>query len=267
MAPKHRPELSPRQEAFARAMIAPGCPGPGAAYKAAGYSVRGTQRTVIARAQRVANLPQVVARVEALRAAAAAAATWSATDVLKRWIDMLEADPTELSKTVRYCCRHCHGIGHAFQWRHEREYAEALAETLDRNTALDAARKPTKPLPTDEGGYGYDRTRDPVSGCRECDGLGEGDDVFVADMRSVSRQARMLYAGAERTKYGVKVVMHDQAAILRDLAKYLGMFVDRVKVGGDSGNPVPLQTAIIPEGMDAIEASRLYKAALGSASK
>ena len=47
----------------------------------------------------------------------------------------------------------------------------------------------------------------------------------------------------------------------------LAQIVDRVKVGGDPGNPVPLQTAIIPEGMDAIEASRLYKAALGSASK
>lgn len=267
MAPKHRPKLSPRQEAFARALSSPDCAGPLAAYKVAGYAATGTVRTQSTLAMRVANLPQVVERVAELRAAAAAAATWGSTEVLKRWIDMLEADPTELSKTVRYCCRHCHGIDHAFQWRHEREYAETLAETLDRNTALEAARKPTKPLPTDEGGYGYDRTRDPASGCRECDGLGEGHDVFVADMRSVSRQARLLYAGAERTKYGVKVVMHDQTAILRDLAKYLGMFVDRVKVGGDPANPVPLQTAIIPEGMDAIEASRLYKAALGSASK
>lgn len=267
MAPKHRPKCSPRQEAFARALSSPDCAGPSAAFRRAGFSTRGSAGTIAAHAQRVANLPQVVERVAELRAAAAAAATWGATDVLKRWIDMLEADPTELSKTVRYCCRHCHGTGHAFQWRHEREYAEALAETLDRNTALEAARKPVKPLPTDAGGYGYDRTRDPVPGCRECDGLGEGDDVFVADMRSVSRQARLLYAGAERTKYGVKVVMHDQAAILRDLAKYLGMFVDRVKVGGDPANPTPIQTAIIPEGMDAIEASRLYKAALGSASK
>lgn len=267
MAPKHRPKCSPRQEAFARALMSPDCAGPSAAFRLAGFSTRGNPTTIAAHAKRVANLPQVLARVEELRAQAAAAATWSATDVLKRWIDMLEADPTELSKTVRYCCRHCHGVGHAFQWRHEREYAEALAAALDLNTTLAAVRKPVKPLPTDEGGYGYDRTRDPVPGCRECDGLGEGDDVFVADMRSVSRQARLLYAGAERTKYGVKVVMHDQTAILRDLAKYLGMFVDRVKVGGDPANPVPLQTAIIPEGMDAIEASRLYKAALGSASK
>lgn len=267
MADAHRPKCSPRQEAFARAMVAPGCTGPLAAYKAAGYAATGTVRTQSTLALRVANLPQVVARIEELRAQAAAAATWSATDVLKRWIDMLEADPTELVRPVRYCCRHCYGAGHLFQWRHEREYAEALAEALDRNAALAAMRRPTKPLPSADGGFGYDQTRDPVPGCRECDGLGNGEDQFVADIRKVSRQARLLFAGTKRTKYGVEVLMHDQAAIARDLAKYLGMFVDRVKVGGDPANPTPVITAAIPEGMDAIEASRLYKAALGSASK
>lgn len=247
-------------------MVDPGCTGPSDAFRRSGFSTRGGPKSIAAHAQRVANLPQVVARIAELRAQAAAAATWSATDVLKRWIDMLEADPTELVRPVRYCCRHCHGIDHQFQWRHEREFADALAAALDANAILENNRRPTKPLPTADGGFGYDQTREPVPGCRECDGLGEGPDVFVADMRKVSRQARLLYAGAKRTKYGVEVLLHDQTAIARDLAKYLGMFVDRVKVGGDPANPTPI-TAAIPEGMDAIEASRLYKAALGGASK
>jgi hypothetical protein len=42
----------------------------------------------------------------------------------------------------------------------------------------------------------------------------------VADTRKISSP---LYAGAERTKYGIKVHMRDRDAALTNLARYLGM--------------------------------------------
>mgnify|MGYP006913697178 FL=1 len=47
---------------------------------------------------------------------------------------------------------------------------------------------------------------------------------MIQDTHNLSPQARILYAGAEETRYGVKVKMHDQLAALVKVADHLGMF-------------------------------------------
>jgi phage terminase small subunit len=48
-----------------------------------------------------------------------------------------------------------------------------------------------------------------------------------------------------------RVKLHDAHAALRDLARILGMFVDRREISGPQGRPVPLQTLFFDESTSA----------------
>ena len=48
--------------------------------------------------------------------------------------------------------------------------------------------------------------------------------VALADTRRLSPAAAALYAGAEQTKYGLKVHMHDKLAAMEKLFKHLGLY-------------------------------------------
>ncbi|WP_239379212.1 terminase small subunit, partial [Pseudomonas aeruginosa] len=50
--------------------------------------------------------------------------------VLKRYWEIATADPNELVQYRRLCCRHCWGVGHAYQWT-EAEFERAQAEADD----------------------------------------------------------------------------------------------------------------------------------------
>lgn len=75
----------------------------------------------------------------------------------------------------------------------------------------------------------YDSEREPNPACSACLGQGVGS-VHVKDTRKLSRAARRLYAGVKKTKDGIEVKMQDQGAALANVAKHLGMFVDRSEV-------------------------------------
>lgn len=159
--------------------------------------------------------------------------------VLSRWWEIATANPNELIHTRRLACRHCHGIDHKYQWEDEEEYTEELRKALD--TAERESKRLDKPveavIPTDEGGYGYNKIADPHKDCPKC--LGEGGlDVHVEDTRKLEGGAKLLYAGVKTTANGIEVLMQDQAKALEQVARHLGMFKDKLEVGGMDGSPL-----------------------------
>lgn len=159
--------------------------------------------------------------------------------VLRRWWDLATADPNDLVQYRRINCRHCFGEGHAYQWIDGAEYEEACAQA-ERNERGRRIRDPNgDPLlpPSDAGGYGYERTLDPNPSCPKCHGEGISE-AFVADTRNLRGPAKLLYAGVKVTKDGVEVKMHDQLKALDNVAKHLGMFIERAEVTGKDGGPI-----------------------------
>jgi phage terminase small subunit len=158
-----------------------------------------------------------------------------ADDVLRHWHDIATADPNELIHVRRICCRHCHGTDHQFQWRDEKEYQEAVQR------AVDAAKKDEEPrIPSDAGGYGYHKLREPNPQCPYCWGEGHME-VHVADTRTLSPKAKLLYAGVKQTRDGLEIKMRDQDKAMENVARHLGMFIDKKEVTGPNGGPIQTQ--------------------------
>lgn len=153
--------------------------------------------------------------------------------VLKRWWEIATADPNELVSYRRVCCRHCFGVGHEYQWTDEQEYLRAVQ--LAQKDAAEADRPAM--LPSDEGGYGFDRTLRPHPKCPKCKGEGQGE-VFVNDTRDLPITAKPLYAGVKVTKDGLEVKLQDQGKALENVARHLGMFNDKKTLLGPDGGPL-----------------------------
>lgn len=157
--------------------------------------------------------------------------------VLRRYWEIATANPNELVQFRRVCCRHCFGKDHAYQWVDAAEYERAMAHELRQ--AEEEGRAAS--LPTDEGGYGFDRTLRPHPKCPKCQGEGYGE-VFANDTRDVSPAALALYAGVKQTKEGFEVKLNDQVSALRDVARHLGMFKEKVELTGKDGGPLEVKS-------------------------
>lgn len=182
-----------------------------------------------------------------------------ATDIAKIWSSLALADPAELVQHYRCACRYCYGIDHEYQWRSPREYREAFKEAVfkafskeeDRRTALlggiDTDLDPR--LPTDQGGFGYKNTMQPNPNCPEC--AGEGEELTrMADIRTLSPAARLLYDGVEETAQGKRIKLRARDKALDNLAKHLGMFAG--KVDPEETNPLSSLVARIMEGSTSV---------------
>jgi hypothetical protein len=104
--------------------------------------------------------------------------------VLERLWMIATADPNELSLHRRVCCRHCFGKDHAYQWDDEAEFDDATAKAMKTKGAM---------LPTDEGGYGFDKTERPRPKCPKCKGEAGGPaagNSAVGNQSSVVRRVR-----------------------------------------------------------------------------
>lgn len=174
------------------------------AYIRAGYSPEGAGPSAHALLKNPKVKDAIAERMEELAVAASITPEW----VVGQWAKIAKADPNALMQVRRVCCRHCHGYGHQYQWT-EAEYSAAVDRAVDSG----------KPAPDGMGGFGFDPKTEPHPDCPECGGLGI-EDVHVADTRKVRSP---LYAGAERTRNGIKVNMRDQDAAVANLARYLGM--------------------------------------------
>lgn len=163
-------------------------------------------------------------RMEELAVAAGITPEW----VVAQWAKIATADPNGLVQVRRTCCRYCYGFGNQYQWT-EGEYAAAVDKAVDSG----------KPAPDGMGGFGFDPKASPNPDCPECGGLGFAD-VHIADTRKLRGDARALYAGAERTRNGIKVTLRDQDKARDNLARYLGMLKDRTEISGPGGGPIPM---------------------------
>lgn len=151
------------------------------------------------------------------------------TQALQAFMDIATADPDELTGLRIGACRYCWGDGHNYQYRHEREYLEALAEAEQKGE--------DHKLPMPDGGFGYNRTRPPHPECTECDGLGEQYFAPI-DTSKISPSAKALFQGAKPTQAGIQILVADKAKALENAAKIVGAFTDRLHVTGDLATKV-----------------------------
>ena len=166
----------------------------------------------------------IAERMEECAVAASITPEW----VVAQWAAIARADPNALVQVRRVCCRHCHGYGHQYQWT-EAEYSAAVDRAVDSG----------KPAPDGMGGFGFNPNAEPHPECPECGGEGT-EDVHVADTRKLRGSAKVLYAGAKRTRNGIEILTRDKDAAVANLARYLGMMVDKKEFSGPGGGPIPL---------------------------
>lgn len=196
----------------------------------------------------------VIAQV-AERARPAVELIYDKIQVFAHWQDIALADVTNVITHRRVCCRWCHGTGHHYQWRDQDEFARKLAEVMDANNARKRMRPPQRQedLPTDAGGYGFRFNAKPHQDCPRC--LGEGlSDVLLKDFDQLDQRHRRLIKSVEIKKDGsIKVHVHDQAAALTNMAKTLGMLVEKFQLTDGKGDDI---LPALP--LDQTEASRKY---------
>lgn len=207
---KPEPQLTPKQQRFVDEYLID-LNGTQAAIRA-GYSVR-TANEQAAQLLAKLSVQQAVAEAQARRQQRTEI---TADRVVREAWNILTADPRELVQVKVGCCRHCWGEGHRYQ-RTLAEYNHDHAEWLEKNRA--GAQGDWE----EQGGIGYDSLRPPHPECPECSGDGYSR-VVLSDTRKISPAAAALYAGAEQTKYGLKVLMHDKVAVMEKLFKHLGLY-------------------------------------------
>lgn len=175
--------------------------------------------------------PAVAAAIAAARSERSARTEITADKVLQRWWEIANADVNDLVQFRRVACRFCHGVEHAYQWIDQREFNRAMADYFARmaeGQAVANAATVVAGAPTDEGGYGFSPKLDPVKTCPHCFGEGAGE-VHAVDTRKLKGAARHLYAGVKVTQSGFEVKLHDPMKALDNVARHLGMFVDKVE--------------------------------------
>jgi phage terminase small subunit len=150
--------------------------------------------------------------------------------VLKYWWDIATADPNEIVEYRRDNCRHCWGTAHGHQWADEEEFNQAMVRhQRDEDKATAAGKRFNREPPDGAGGFGFVKSREPNPSCPQCDGDGIGY-VHIHDTRRLSVAARRLYAGMKEGKEGIEAKMHSQEKAWDNIAKFMGMFKERVEI-------------------------------------
>jgi|GEM_PF-2646053 len=209
--------------------------------------------------------PHIQAAISTARRLRAARVRVPQDYVLRRWLDIEQADPREIVEHWKVPCRNCWGIDHHSQYndheweqyaakrRAQRRYLEIKARDMD-----EAERESWINLELgdeERGGPGYTVLKDPMRGpdfvefwaqhaarldkimpawaasnsdhtCPACYGLGIPFIVFH-DTRTLSPAAAALYCGVKQSKDSFEIQLRDQDEIRTLLAKHLNYFVER----------------------------------------
>lgn len=223
-------KLTDKQEKFALAL---GMEGKSQieAYRLAYHTGKMAEKTIYTTACKLAKQPKIAARIAELRQEkrddAAAATSFDVVKLLETYIAIAFVDPNELIATRVGACRHCWGVGGAYQWK-EREYMQAVA---DWECACDRRKpgEPEPPMPDPSGGFGYRFTAAPNPDCDGCEGEGIHR-VVPMDTTKLSPGAKLLYRGVQQTKDGIKVLFRDQDKALDQVGRILGAYDDKLRL-------------------------------------
>lgn len=251
--------LTLKQEAFARALVETG--NRALAYRRAyGIPVNTKPAWIWKAASELAAQPHVRAMVAKLMEAAASATVANKAQLIKFLWDRIHADRREVINYVRRCCRCCHGINHQHQWVDEDEFTVALDAWTKNVDPVDGSSE--EPMPSAEGGYGFDPHREPEVTCtsKDCMGDGHGKTV-IADTTKLEGAAALIYEGVKETSQGIEIKLADRNTDIAQLAKLLGWSIDKVE-GSLNTNPgsLPDEAYNIPSTATPEEASRKYLA-------
>lgn len=221
--------MTPKEEQFAQAVVAFG--NLSRAYReSADVSPTTHPATVWQHASRMASLPHIARRIDELRAAALERTTVNHAVALQYAWDVATADPRAISYKWDASCRHCHGEGFKFQWRDVEEFT----------AACEAAALARKPLPSFDGGVGYDAHVAPNAMCPHCLGAGERH-TWYCDPRTLTGKEALLYAGP-CPKTGLPLC-RDQDAAWERVCRLMGWNKETVKaperVSEDTGPMTP----------------------------
>lgn len=170
---------------------------------------------------------------------------------LNSLIDVVTADPDELTGVRTGCCRYCHGVGHYYQWRTEREWEEAVKR----------AEKHGDPLPEVTGGYGYNHTLPPDPECPECNGTG-AEYYAPRDTSKLTPGARALFAGVKPSNNGPLILVRDRDKAQEMINKIIGAYVEKIDVTGSVSVAKPDLT-----GLTATDAAATYAAFVAGVDK
>jgi phage terminase small subunit len=179
---------------------------------------------------RLAARTDIANRIGKLRAEALQHSQVEVVEMIHDLVDIIRADPNELSRSVVVNCRRCHGIGHEYQWIDGAEYAAACDVVEQENEARVRMNQRPRKLPSMEGGFGFDGMGDPAPMCPRCKGAGELH-VIIADTTKVSPQARKLYKGIRVKSNGDReILMHDQMQARDQLHRLVGAYKDSLSI-------------------------------------
>jgi phage terminase small subunit len=188
--------------------------------------------------------PSIAAKVKAAMDERAARTQVTQDYVVHRLQDMVEADPREISRIERRCCRYCWGRDNRYQFTHaelQMSRAEYERKLIKDDPSLDDERfrleEKMEEFDT-RGGGGFDPKADPNPKCQECGGEGVEEVVF-GDARELSAGGRLLYAGTKKTEKGIEVKTHSRFEALKMLGQHLGMFTTKIRHSNDPDNPMP----------------------------
>lgn len=179
--------------------------------------------------------PDVQVMIQAARDDLAREVKFGAMEVLREWVDIATADASKLQKTRQLNCRHCWGNGGNYQWS-VREYAKAC-DAAAANVHYKSGAPDPKPPPDCSGGFGWVFNATPNAACEACRGEGITD-TLICDMDSLAPAERKLIAGVKVTKDGVQILTRDQDGALQNIAKYLGLMVEKRELTGKGGTPL-----------------------------
>lgn len=219
-----------------------------AAYLAVRPDTKAARPTIWAMACRWRGRPDISMRYNQLRAATLQSNGIDLASLVQDIHDIATADPNELVRPIKGCCRHCHGIDFKYQWRDADEFVAACdAVQLDNDERRERSatgKTRDKPLPEFDGGEGFDPHNSPNPACPECMGAGTTH-VYIADTTQLSPKAAKLYKGIKMTAAGPEILMHDQQAARDMLNRMAGVYKDAPPLpGGSADGGVPGEVAI-----------------------
>ncbi|MGO9930578.1 MAG: hypothetical protein ACLPV8_02025 [Steroidobacteraceae bacterium] len=189
-----------------------------AAYRRTHPTAGKSANAVEALASLLRRRPDVAARVDELRAAAAKVILDLAPQMYQHLHEIAyEADPGELSGVRWVNCRRCWGLGGMPTWIDEREFNDAIAQAAAKNSAL-----PGSCVPPTFGGF-YDVLGEPNEVCRHCGGQGI-ERPFTCDTTKLEGPSRKLFVKARPDG---TLELEDRQKARAELHRLLGLIIDR----------------------------------------